>query len=68
MLGAYLQLHGVPAAAILQQTAGQVQEMLRGAQLQDVTAATAAAAAMLAATHRHLGLPAAQTIAAALLH
>jgi hypothetical protein len=68
MLGAYLQLHGVPSAAMLQQTAGQVQEMLRGAQLQDATAATAAAAAMLAATHRHLGLPAAQAIAAALLH
>lgn len=68
LLGAYLQLHSVPDAAALQRAAGQVQEMLRGAQLTDVGAAAAAAAAMLAATHRGLALPAAQAIAAALLH
>lgn len=68
MLGAYLQLHGVPAARELQQTAQQVQGMLQGAGLPDAGAATAAAAAMLAATHRGMALPAAQSLAAALLH
>ena len=67
-LGAFLQLHCVPAACVLQQTAEQVQEMLRGAALPNAAAATAAAAAMLASVHRGMGLPAAQTIAAALLH
>ncbi len=68
MLGAFLQLHSVPPAAVLQQTAGRVQEMLQGAALQDASAAATAAAAMLCATHRGLGLPAAQALAAALLH
>lgn len=68
MLGAFLQLHAVPPAAALQHTCGQVQDMLRGAQLRDAGAAAAAAAAMLCATHRGLGLPAAQALAAALLH
>lgn len=68
MLGAFLQLHAVPPAATLQQTAGRVQEMLRDAALQDAGAAATAAAAMLCASHRGLGLPAAQALAAALLH
>lgn len=68
MLGAYLQLHSVPAAPALQQTGAQVQEMLKGAGLQDAGAAATAAAAMLASVHRGLGLPAAQALAAALLH
>ena len=68
MLGAYLQLQGVPGATALQQTSGQVQEMLLGAQLPSAAAAAAAAAAMLATTHRGLSLPAAQAIATALLH
>ncbi|KAI3425098.1 hypothetical protein D9Q98_008476 [Chlorella vulgaris] len=68
MLGTYLQLHGVPAAVTLQETARQVQEMLRGAQLCDAAAAGTAAAAMVAATHKGMRLPAAQAIAAALLH
>lgn len=68
LLGAYLQLHQVPCAPALRQTAAQVQEMLRGAGLRDAGAAAAAAAAMLASVHRGLGLPAAQALAAALLH
>lgn len=67
-LGAYLQLHSVPAAALLQKTASQVQDMLRDAQLPGADAASAAATAMLAATHRRMGLSAAQALAAALLH
>lgn len=68
MLGAFLQLHAVPPAGALQHTCGQVQEMLRGAQLRDAGDAASAAAAMLCATHRGLGLPAARALAAALLH
>lgn len=68
MLGTYFQLHGVPAAVTLQETARQVQEMLQGAQLCDAAAAGTAAAAMVAATHTGMRLPAAQAIAAALLH
>ncbi len=68
MLGAYLQLHGVPAAAVLQQMAGQVQDMLREAHILDAAAARAAAAAMLATVAPGMSLPAAETIAAALLY
>lgn len=68
MLGAFLQLHGVPPAGVLQQTAGRVQEMLQSAGLQDAGAAATAAAAMLCAMHRGMGLSAAQALATALLH
>lgn len=68
MLGSYLQLHGVPMAGVLQQTARQVQDMLGEAQLPNAAAARAAAAAMLASVAPGMGLPAAQAIAAALLH
>lgn len=68
MLGAYLQVLGLPPAVAVQHTARAVQDMLHGAQLPDAGSATVAAAAMLAATHRHMALPASQALAAALLH
>ncbi|PSC69420.1 anaphase-promoting complex subunit 1 isoform X2 isoform B [Micractinium conductrix] len=68
MLGAYLQLHSVPPAGALRAAAAQVDEMLQGARLGDAGSARAAAAAMLAATQRGMALPAAQALAAALLH
>lgn len=67
-LGAYLQVQGVPAPGALQSLAGEVQEMLRSAGLPDASAAAAAAAAMLARRQPGLTLPAAQALAAALLH
>ncbi|KAL4443950.1 hypothetical protein ABPG75_011687 [Micractinium tetrahymenae] len=67
-LGAYLQLHGVPAPGALQAVAGEVQDMLRSAGLPNAGSAAAAAAAMLARRQPGLSLPAAQALAAALLH
>ena len=68
MLGAYLQLQGVPAAVLLQQTAGQVQAVLRDARPHDAAAAATAAAAMLTSRHQGMALPAAHAIAVSLLH
>ena len=59
LLGAYLQLHGVPALPVIQQSAALVQQVAHSQH--------GAAAALLAAQHPTLSLAASQALAAALL-
>jgi hypothetical protein len=66
LLGAYLQLHGVPPPHALRQAGEGVAAMLREAALPGAHAAAAAAAAMLASLHG-VELAAAQALAAALV-
>lgn len=66
LLGAYLQLHGVPPPHVLRQAGEDIAGMLREASMPDARAATAAAAAMLAAQHG-MELVAATALAQALV-
>jgi hypothetical protein len=67
MLGAYLQLNGVPPSVVLQQAVQQVHDLLQKAQVPTVVAA-AAAAATLASSAPGMQLSAAKALAAALVH